>query len=218
MSEPTEDTEATDVPEASLPDARKLLIGPIVTPPARGRPGLDWDGSGTLGRLSPHAGMRAAPVPHASNPAEDEASVNLEPDLVLHRGGSVASVGRRAIGFVADQLTLLLLLLLVVSSVGGGAWIPLSLVIPLGYHWVFDSLGWSPGKRVAGLRLVNARGQPPGIIAGGARALVALLIPFSISYVWALWDHRVQTLHDKAARTYVVPLSELTDRERSTRR
>ncbi len=129
----------------------------------------------------------------------------------------MASFERRAVGFVADWVTIGLAVLLLSLRVDLSGALALSLVVPLGYHWVFDSLGWSPGKRVAGLRLVNAQGQPPGLIAGGARALVALLIPFYVSYVWAAWDPRVQTLHDKAARTFVVPLTALDDDERSAR-
>ena len=41
---------------------------------------------------------------------------------------------------------------------------------------------------------------------------MALLVPFYLSYLWAAWDPRVQTLHDRAARTYVVPVSVLDER------
>ncbi len=236
MSGPQEDAAAAGVPGSSPPEPPAPRASRPATPPPRGRPGLSWDGRGTLGQSTPEAGVRAAPVPREAAPpapppiAPAPLTRPASPAsgavaggalaLDLRRGGSVASFGRRAVGFVADQLTLgLVLLLLLVLGVDSGGVMALSLAIPLGYHWLFDSLGWSPGKLAAGLRLVNARGQPPGILAGGARALVALLIPLNLSYVWAAWDSGVQTLHDKAARTYVVTASALAEaeRERSAR-
>lgn len=178
-------------------------------PAPRGRPGPSWDGSGHPGRPAPGAG-REPPAPDAAvRPRGADAGLDLR------RDGSVAGVGRRAVGFVADELThrLILFLMLVFTGtdVDSPGFFAIAMVIPVAYHWTFDSLGWSPGKRVAGLRLINDRGRPPGPFAGGVRAVIVLLIPFYLSYVWAIWDSRVQTLHDKAARTYVVPLSELPE-------
>jgi uncharacterized RDD family membrane protein YckC len=218
-----------DSAAAGAPAPRVTRSGP---PPPRGRPGLAWDGSGNLGRLSPQAKVRAAPVPRAGDspappeparraPAPRGAAATAGGDLALdlRRGGAVASFGRRAIGFVADELTVQVVVwvLLIAIDADVGALITLRFVVSLAYRWLFDSLGWSPGKLATGLRLVNAQGRPPGPFGGGVRALVALLIPFYISYLWAAWDPRVQTLHDKAARTYVVPLSALTERERPAR-
>jgi uncharacterized RDD family membrane protein YckC len=221
----------SDSAAAGAPAPRIARSGP---PPPKGRPGLAWDGSGNLGRLSPQAKVRAAPVPRAADspapppseparraPAPRGAAATARGDLALdlRRGGAVASFGRRAIGFVADELTVQVVVwvLLIAIDADVGALITLRFVVSLGYRWLFDSLGWSPGKLATGLRLVNAQGRPPGPFGGGVRALVALLIPFYISYLWAAWDPRVQTLHDKAARTYVVPLSALTERERPAR-
>ena len=188
-------------------------------PAPLGRPGPSWDGSGLLGRPAPHQvadAARTRPPPDGASPSRP-----AREGLDLRRDGSVAGLGRRAVGFLADEFThrLILLVVLIVTGadVDSPGFVALAIVIPVGYHWTFDSLGWSPGKRAAGLRLINDRGEPPGARAGGVRAVIVLLIPFYLSYVWAVWDSRVQTLHDKAARTYVVPLSELS-REDAERR
>ncbi len=177
-----------------------------------GRPGPSWDGSGLLGRPATGSGADAAGSAAArEGPGPQPAATGLD----LRRDGSVAGVGRRALGFVADECThrLLLFLMLVFTGadVDSPGFFAIAIVIPVAYHWTFDSLGWSPGKRAAGLRLINDRGEPPGPLAGGVRAVIVLLVPFYLSYVWAIWDSRVQTLHDKAARTYVVPLSALPE-------
>ena len=182
---------------------------PAGLPAPLGRPGPSWDGSGLLGRPAGGAAREPAARDAAGRPRGADAGLDLR------RDGSVAGVGRRAVGFVADELThrLILFLMLVFTGtdVDSPGFFAIAMVIPVAYHWTFDSLGWSPGKRVAGLRLVNDRGRPPGLFAGGVRAVIVLLVPFYLSYVWAIWDSRVQTLHDKAARTYVVPLAELPE-------
>ncbi len=182
---------------------------PARAPAPLGRPGPAWDGSGLLGRPATGAAAGGAAAEGGGRARPDAAG------LQLRRDGSVAGVGRRAVGFVADELTHRLLLFLVLvftgTDVDSPGFFAIAIVIPVAYHWTFDSLGWSPGKRVAGLRLINDRGRPPGLLAGGVRAVIVLLVPFYLSYVWAVWDSRVQTLHDNAARTYVVPLSELPE-------
>lgn len=84
----------------------------------------------------------------------------------------------------------------------------LALVLGAVYSAVFAILwgGRTPGRRVAGIRLVDGRGTPPA----PARALVrAVLSIFSFAFLlagfWlALFDRRGQTLHDKLTRTFVV--------------
>ena len=179
-----------------------------------GRPGPSWDGRGLPGRAAPGSGADAASPPAARDGAGPGPAAA---DLELRRGGSLAGVGRRALGFVADECTHRLLLFLALvftgTDVDSPGFFAIAIIIPVAYHWTFDSLGWSPGKRAAGLRLINDRGRPPGPFAGGVRAVIVLLVPFYLSYVWAIWDSRVQTLHDKAARTYVVPLAALPEAE-----
>ena len=91
----------------------------------------------------------------------------------------------------------------------------LSLVAPFFYFWVWNSAGYTPGKQMLGVRIVNARGEPPGMMRGFARTVASLLVLFSFgfSYAWAAWDSDAarplaeghgQAWHDKLSGTFVV--------------
>ncbi len=82
----------------------------------------------------------------------------------------------------------------------------IGLTFQIAYYWLWNSIGWSPGKRVLGMRIVTPGGSPPGVARGLARTLVAIVsaMPLWLGYVWAARDRRRQTWHDKAARTFVV--------------
>lgn len=68
--------------------------------------------------------------------------------------------------------------------------------------------GQTLGKRICGIRVVDAvTGQPGiGIGRGVGRYLGRILssIPLGLGYFWMLWDDRKQTWHDKLAATLVV--------------
>lgn len=80
------------------------------------------------------------------------------------------------------------------------------LVIWFLYWWASNALGASLGKLAVGSRVVRADGHRPGFGRGLARTAVAVLstYAFFIGYLWAFWDARTQTWHDKAAGTFVV--------------
>ncbi|MGH2614004.1 MAG: RDD family protein [Thermomicrobiales bacterium] len=107
------------------------------------------------------------------------------------------------------------------------------LPISLAYTVIGNGLGGTWGKRWAGMQVVDAAGDAPGM----QRALVRAALPYSLSmlmtlvpfpeagsttelnaviwlylaaglltaldYLWMLWDSRKQTLHDKMAGTFV---------------
>jgi uncharacterized RDD family membrane protein YckC len=67
--------------------------------------------------------------------------------------------------------------------------------------------GQSIGKRALGVRLVTAEtGQPVGFGRAVGRQFAHLLdgIPFSLGYLWPLWDEQRQTFADKVCCTLVV--------------
>ena len=86
----------------------------------------------------------------------------------------------------------------------------------LAYFWIWNSVGFSPGKQALGLRIVKADGAPPGWGRGFGRTaglLLSFSMTFGAGYLWALWDQyerlplargRGQTWHDKIAGTFVV--------------
>ena len=78
------------------------------------------------------------------------------------------------------------------------------------------SSGQTPGKHVAGIRVVQAHGEPSGwgctfvreVILKGMIVHVLTIITaglfYVVNYLWPLWDKSSQTLHDKMATTLVV--------------
>lgn len=74
------------------------------------------------------------------------------------------------------------------------------------YHWIATALGGGWGKRIVGLRVVReSDGMAPGFGSALGRTFLAqFLFLFGIPYLWALWDRKKRTLHDKAAGTVVI--------------
>ena len=76
------------------------------------------------------------------------------------------------------------------------------------YRVLFTGLkGQTPGKMVMRIKVIDERGEVPGI----GRALVREVpgrviseISLGLGYAWAAWDDKKQAWHDKVARTYVV--------------
>ena len=79
-------------------------------------------------------------------------------------------------------------------------------VFSFSYYVLGNAWGGTPGKRVLGLRVVNAAGGVPGLARALIRHLVAgiSLLALLMGYFWMLWDAHKQTWHDKAAGTYVI--------------
>jgi uncharacterized RDD family membrane protein YckC len=66
--------------------------------------------------------------------------------------------------------------------------------------------GQSLGMRLAGIRVINARGEPPGPGRGLLRliALAPSVLPAGLGWLWALFDREHRALHDHLAGTYVI--------------
>jgi uncharacterized RDD family membrane protein YckC/Flp pilus assembly protein TadD len=66
--------------------------------------------------------------------------------------------------------------------------------------------GATPGKKILGIKLVRADGAPVtyGVVLG--RFLMSIIsgLCLSLGYIWAAFDQKHQTWHDKVANTYVV--------------
>jgi uncharacterized RDD family membrane protein YckC len=94
---------------------------------------------------------------------------------------------------------------------GAPAWFNLlNNVVGAAYYGVLEGglTGQTLGKRICGIRVVDANTGQPGIGVGRgigryfARILSA--IPLLLGYLWMLWDARKQTWHDKLVTTVVV--------------
>ena len=80
--------------------------------------------------------------------------------------------------------------------------------------WIANAMGGSIGKRILGLRIVDEQLQAPGWGTGLGRTLAAWLswLAVGLGFLWATWDERQQTWHDKMAATFVVRDDSLPDR------
>ena len=72
--------------------------------------------------------------------------------------------------------------------------------------WFWMKKGATPGKMICGIRIVSVDGSPLTIGRCVIRSLgyYVSLLPLCVGYLWAAWDLRNQTWHDKMARTLVV--------------
>jgi len=149
----------------------------------------------------------------------------------------IAGIGSRFIGALIDTFLIVLLLFLLnillgvalgaVSENGGGVtdfaddpgWVA-GLVIAIyalinfglfwGYYLVFE-LGWqgqTPGKRLAGTRVVKLDGSGPGFLEVAIRNLVRLVdfLPaaYALGFVTMFFNRNVRRLGDFAAGTLVI--------------
>ena len=87
---------------------------------------------------------------------------------------------------------------------------PLSFIAYIGYDVLFETRGGgrTPGKRLAGLRVVRAGGQPIGFLASAVRNAIRLIDGVPLMYVPGmisiLATRRNQRLGDLAAGTVVI--------------
>lgn len=84
----------------------------------------------------------------------------------------------------------------------------ISLALLVGYAVFYQaSVGQTLGKKVMGIKVVDAKGQTPNMLTFFLREIVGRLVSgiiLGIGYLMVLWDGRKQGLHDKIASTYVV--------------
>ena len=125
----------------------------------------------------------------------------------------LAGFGIRLGGAMVDVVIVLVFLAMVglisegiATEEGENALGLIVLVVPLMAWWAFNAVGWSPGQRAVGLRVVRDDGVRPGLGHGFARTVG---MPLSLGvvllgFLWAAWDDRRQTWHDKIAGTFVV--------------
>lgn len=90
------------------------------------------------------------------------------------------------------------------------------MAIPVAYYWYFWTHrdGQTPGKFALGIRVIKVGGGQMSDVDAVIRAIgyhVSAMV-FGLGFIWAFFDKKNQTWHDKIARTYVVR----TDDQRKT--
>ena len=75
-----------------------------------------------------------------------------------------------------------------------------------GVIWWYYTTGWSPGRALVGIRIVDEQGGRPGARRGIGRLLMSFIstLIVGVGYLAMLWSPTKQTWHDGAAGTYVV--------------
>ncbi|MSQ29463.1 MAG: RDD family protein [Dehalococcoidia bacterium] len=112
-------------------------------------------------------------------------------DLVLRT--ILLQLLRSALGVTSNEITIVAILAAQVWAIGWGT--------------VFFTCGWTPGSLVVGVRIVRlVDGSMPGLRWGFVRAAGAVISDAVVllGYLWALWDPRHQTWHDRFAGTVVI--------------
>ena len=68
--------------------------------------------------------------------------------------------------------------------------------------------GYTVGKKVMGIKVVDSSGNPLATVSALVRVVGAYVsgMILGIGYLMMLWDGKKQTLHDKMAGSYVVKI------------
>lgn len=121
----------------------------------------------------------------------------------------LAVIGKRFVAVFVDGILQAILAGLIHLGMGmGGVGNSLQMLLTLVYGWYFLTRhdGQTPGKRLMNIRVIKEDGSPIGDGDAIIRVLVSWIsgAVFLIGFIWALFDQRNQTWHDKAVGSLVV--------------
>lgn len=125
---------------------------------------------------------------------------------------NIASPLKRLYAFGIDALIIYSLIIFTKRLFGDAVWgvgnAPQDIAIILGYFVLPTAIyGRTPGKWVAGLRVVDTEGRVPGIASAIAREIAGRwisILAFGIGLAWSVFDKRRQGWHDKLGDTVVI--------------
>lgn len=121
----------------------------------------------------------------------------------------LAVIGKRFVALFVDAILQTILAGLILLGAGtGGVSNSLQMLLTLVYGWYFLTRqdGQTPGKKIMNIRVIKEDGSPIGDGDAIIRVLVSWISGgvFLIGFIWALFDQRNQTWHDKAVGSLVV--------------
>ena len=127
-------------------------------------------------------------------------------------GKPLAGIVRRLYGFGIDILILYSIIIFSKRIFGDAVWAPDAaapdIFILLGYFILPTGIwGRTPGKWVAGIKVVTEEGFNPGVGIAIPREVLGRwvsILAFGIGLGWVLFDKRNQGWHDKIAGTIVI--------------
>ena len=128
-------------------------------------------------------------------------------------GLNVAGVGSRFVALLIDAIILSVIGSILGLILGGdpGEFDPASQTVStilsaVYYIGLISQWGTTLGGRIMGFKVVDAGGQPLSVGSAAVRWVVSIAsaLVLLVGYLWAFWDGKKQTWHDKAASSYVV--------------
>ena len=122
------------------------------------------------------------------------------------QGPPLASWGTRFKGYLVDFL-ISLAVQLVVGLIDPNIGQLAGFAVFLYFGWMTGTTGQTPGRKVAGVKILReADGQPlggpMGIVRGFAHFLDAL--PLLLGFFWPIWDKKKQTFADKLVKSVAI--------------
>ncbi len=134
-----------------------------------------------------------------------------EPQALLTKP-DLARPLRRLYAYAIDIGILLMVVYLVAPIAGGRVFSREAAIadvfIFFGYFVITTGIfGRTPGKWVAGIKVVDGEGLQPGVAVAIPREMVGRFVSIAaigIGMAWLLWDPNRQGWHDKIAGTFVV--------------
>lgn len=153
-----------------------------------------------------------APAPAASSqPTVSDANRDqTRPETIYPL--DIASPLKRLYAFSIDVLIIYSMIIFTKRLFGDAVWAPdaapQDIFILFGYFVLPTGIfGRTPGKWVAGLRVVDTEGRNPGVAVAIPREMVGRFvatIAAGIGLAWAVFDPKRQGWHDKIAGTLVI--------------
>lgn len=122
-------------------------------------------------------------------------------------GLTLCLIFKQPIPRLAELSPDLLIAALLDGNAASEALLALSGILFFLYFFVFHAArGQTPGKKLLGLRVIDAYGARPGLLRTLLRtvAYVLSLAPCSLGFLWIGFDRERRALHDWVAGTYVV--------------
>lgn len=135
------------------------------------------------------------------------------------RPQELAGFGMRFVATILDSIWIAVLTIVLGTAVYGRGYLTsekfiegpadifIGYVVPVPIiAWFWIKKGATPGKMICGIRIVTEDGSPLTISKCLIRSIGYYIsaIPACLGYLWATWDRRNQTWHDKMAKTLVV--------------
>ena len=203
VAEPTREPDlvSTRLSEAELADLPLRAPEAEAAPPARSAPALDDEMLGDEPHVEPE--VELAPPLAEPGPLERPARAGERLRAALVDGllfGAMSAV----VVYFAGRAARVELVALVASWPALASYLCLLALFYAGYFT--GTTGQTPGKLVAGLRVVDATGRPPGYLRAMARALVGLAgtALVGLGLLPIAFDPAGRALHDRLFRTRVV--------------